>query len=67
MLSGITIFCEDIREETRGTATIVGALPDNIYLTDTKRIAEARPVLAHQLSCRRRVTNGDYGAPGAIR
>lgn len=33
MLSGITIFCEDIREETRGTATIVGVLPDNIYLT----------------------------------
>jgi hypothetical protein len=30
--SAIAIFCEDIREETSGTHTLVGVLPDNIVV-----------------------------------
>src|SRR5690349_2972183 len=28
--SAITIFCEDIREESAGTHTLIGIMPDNI-------------------------------------
>lgn len=30
MISALTLFCDDIREETGGSVTIVGVAPDNI-------------------------------------
>lgn len=30
MITGSTLFCEDIREEVGGSATLVGVMPDNI-------------------------------------
>ena len=38
----VGIFCEDIREETSGTHTIIGVMPDNIMLA-TPANAEAGP------------------------
>lgn len=35
VISGISIFCEDIREEIRNVDTIVGALPDNLHVAVT--------------------------------
>jgi hypothetical protein len=30
MINGITLFCDDVRDETAGTVTLVGIAPDNI-------------------------------------
>lgn len=34
MTLAITVFCEDIRQESGGSATLIGIMPDNIGVSD---------------------------------
>ena len=48
-LNVIALFCEDIREETQGAFTIVGALPDNLEFVEAASTSPADSAFAKPL------------------
>lgn len=46
ILSAISLFCEDIREEKNGALTIVGVMSDNVEFNSPEKISSQVPALS---------------------